>query len=522
MAALLDDPAVAAPLSDATAAALAEVAVIRVNLAMGELDLAKASRLARAILPHLEIAPETFLFNRPDDLRAVVEFTSGLVELYSGQLDGAAASLQSAWRLAQGQGNVHLAALAVGNLASLQLTRGQFRQAERTCEIGAQALAEMPWSRSPMTGVVHAHWGAACYVKNDLASARAHYLEAIRFAKPWANWEALLPGYLGIARLGRAEGDWTAAFEALDDMERHVLGSTPAVQAHAEAVRALYRAELGDSSLLDRWLNHHRADFDSAALPVQEDASILLARLLHVHGDDAAAAEMLSALLAGAEAGGRWGRVIEILVLQALVHASAGRPALAQAALARALRLAQPEDALRPFLDAGQPMVELLKHARRAGVTPDLCRRLLAAFAPQAEPEAGPHPAAPLAAGDDLMLLEPLTEREREVLALLAQGLSNKAIARTLVLTEGTVKAHAHTIYAKLAVNTRTEAVAQARRLAFYRVNCHSLPHPFLPAFRRACGDCKAAADGVAVFKASADRDGTARLADRPHAVVAS
>ena len=70
--------------------------------------------------------------------------------------------------------------------------------------------------------------------------------------------------------------------------------------------------------------------------------------------------------------------------------------------------------------------------------------------------------------------MEPLTEREVQVLALLAQGLSNKTIARKLVLTEGTVKTHAHNIYAKLAVSTRGEAVAQRGRWAFWPKSIHS------------------------------------------------
>ena len=108
MTALVGQPAIAASLPDSVAAALAEVTIVRVNLAMGELDLARASHLAQAVLPYLEIDPENFLFNRPDDLRTVVMFTSGLVQLYTGELDAAVTSLQDAWRLAQGQGNVHL------------------------------------------------------------------------------------------------------------------------------------------------------------------------------------------------------------------------------------------------------------------------------------------------------------------------------------------------------------------------------------------------------------------------------
>lgn len=469
MATLVDEPAVAASWPDSLSAPLTEVTVVRVSLAMGELDLARASKLVQAALQYLEIDPEYFLFNKPADLRTVVMFTSGLVQLYTGELDAAVTSLQDAWRLAQGQGNLHLVALAAGNLASLQLARGQLHRAEETCALGAQALGEMAWSRSPMTGVIHAHWGTACYARNDLIAARAHYLEAIRLAKPWGNWEALQPSYLGIARLCRAEGDWSGVFEALDSLERHAIGAMASAQPQVEAIRALYLAERGDPSRLNRWIELHQAEFDGAALPVQEEASILLARMQFARGDVESAAKLLSSLLASTEAGGRWGRALDILALQALLHAAEDRPEHAQAALGKALRLAEPEGAIRPFVDAGQPMAELLRLALRSGVSPDLCRWLLAAFPgrTQVEPEAGPQiqRASVKATDGDFVLLEPLTEREVQVLALLAQGLSNKIIARKLVLTEGTVKTHAHNIYAKLAVSTRGEAVARARTL---------------------------------------------------------
>ena len=100
MTALVGNPAMATSLPDSVAAALAEVTIVRINLAMGELDLARASQLAQAVLPYLEIDPEVFLFNRPDDLRTVVMFTSGLVQLYTGELDAAAD--QPAGRVASG------------------------------------------------------------------------------------------------------------------------------------------------------------------------------------------------------------------------------------------------------------------------------------------------------------------------------------------------------------------------------------------------------------------------------------
>ena len=198
-----------------------------------------------------------------------------------------------------------------------------------------------------MTGVIYAHWGSACYAKNDLVAARAHFQEAVRLAEPWGNWEALQPSYLGLSRLYRAEGDWPAAFDALDRLERHATGSMASAQPLVEAVRALYLAERGDPSRLNRWVQRHEGDFDGASLPVQEEASILLARMLFAHGEVERADGLLVSLLAGAEAGGRWGRALEILVLQALLHAAAVSPKLAQAALS--LSLIHISEPTRPY-----------------------------------------------------------------------------------------------------------------------------------------------------------------------------
>ncbi len=136
-----------------------------------------------------------------------------------------------------------------------------------------------------------------------------------------------------------------------------------------------------------------------------------------------------------------------------------GRRADALASLERALTQAEPEGYVQLFLDEGEPLAALLRRVVSSGVARAYARRLLDAFdrrAPKQEPVAAPGPSP---------LVEPLTERETEVLRLMAAGLSNREIADELVLAMGTVKAHLHNIYGKLGVRGRVEAAARAREL---------------------------------------------------------
>ena len=183
---------------------------------------------------------------------------------------------------------------------------------------------------------------------------------------------------------------------------------------------------------------------------------------------------LLERLLQAAEEGERTGSVIEILGLQALAHHVQGDIPAALMPLQQALTLAEPEGYVRMFVDEGPPMAVLLaklhersrKRPRAASTNVPLAymERLLALLRGERVQE-GTSPAAPSAPTPAQPLLDPLTERELEVLRLIAAGLSNRAIAARLVLALSTVKSYVNTIYSKLQVESRTQAVARARAL---------------------------------------------------------
>jgi len=196
------------------------------------------------------------------------------------------------------------------------------------------------------------------------------------------------------------------------------------------------------------------------------------------------AQHLLEELLELAESNG-WGyKVIEILVLQALALEEQGDRARAMAALERALGLGEPEGFTRTFVDEGPPMAHLLYEVLTRGNRPDYASHLLAAFpnldaSPATQSKATAQPAdstkisqsrIPVRPAVGNEILEPLSERELEVLQLIVEGLTNPGIAARLYLSLNTVKAHTRNIYGKLDVHSRTQAVARARALGILQV----------------------------------------------------
>ena len=160
------------------------------------------------------------------------------------------------------------------------------------------------------------------------------------------------------------------------------------------------------------------------------------------------------------EAGGK-GWLIEALILEAQTLQAMGDTNRALTAFGQALSMAQPEGYIRMFVDEGAPIARLLYQAVEHNIAPEYAGKLLAAL-PATEIEPGGQVKRP---SPQSQLVEPLTEREVEVLHLIAEGLSNREISQQLFLSLSTVKVHTHHIYGKLSVNSRTQAVARAKTL---------------------------------------------------------
>jgi LuxR family maltose regulon positive regulatory protein len=221
---------------------------------------------------------------------------------------------------------------------------------------------------------------------------------------------------------------------------------------------------------------------------------LILARVLVALGrDDPQSAhlenalKLLARLLEAAERAGWMGKAIEILVLQALALQGHGEDDKTLTALGRALALAEPEGYTRIFLDEGPPVAHLLHQAAACGIAPDYVRSLLAAFEGATTDAHGAWAGQKTTTEESPVvvrpssLLDPLSERELEVLRLIAQGLTNREIASRLFLAQSTVKVHTRNIYGKLDVHSRTQAVACAQELGLLSELLYLSQSKYLP-----------------------------------------
>jgi LuxR family maltose regulon positive regulatory protein len=221
---------------------------------------------------------------------------------------------------------------------------------------------------------------------------------------------------------------------------------------------AWLRLKQGDVAAASRWANLHEeraGDYDACAY---WSARLLKARVSAAQGRLAEASGLLAEVSDAAEAAGGNHYLIASWVLQAIIMQAQGQLDQAVEALEPALSLAGPEGYVRIFIDEGEPVARLLRESAARGISVDYVGSLLAAWAEEkarqgleAQLPPSPH------------LVDPLTERELQVLRLLAAGLANREIGDQLFLAVGTVKKYTSTVYGKLGVHSRTQAVARAR-----------------------------------------------------------
>ena len=438
---------------DAYRALPASIEMYRAALALHAGDLDGTVRHAREALA---LAP-------PDEglVRAGAGALGGLAAWASGDLDGAhAAYVESVAGLASigFVADVLGCRIALGDLCQ---TQGRLGDALRTYQQGLDLASAT--STEPVRGAADMHVGTASVLleRGDLAGAAEQLATSQALGEPlWLPQNAYRSRVVS-ARLREVAGDLDGALVLLDEAERvYNTDYSPDVRP-VPAVRARLRIRRGELAQAEAWADERRLSAGDELSYLREYEHVTLARLLLAkatgRGDDAALAEahgLVERLLAAAEAGRRTGIVIELLVLQALAHHAGRDVPAALDALGRAVALAEPEGYLRVFADEGAPMAALLRALARQGPTGAYVRRLLGAVTSD-------EGQAPVRHG----LVEPLSERELDVLRLLSSDLDGPDIARELSVSLNTMRTHTKNIYAKLGVTSRRAAVRQAQEL---------------------------------------------------------
>ena len=302
---------------------------------------------------------------------------------------------------------------------------------------------------------------------NELEAALAH-LERMRMLAREIGNELLLPhAALVHARIIQAQGEATqveAAFTAAVIQAQQ--GDHQQLPAEAQAYQVRWWLSQGKLAVVGHWRAATAETLHTPADYQQELGALTLARVLIAQDDARDALDLLKGFRERARTQGRTGSEIEMLMLTALASHAQGKPEHALQTLQQALLLAEPEGYVRLFVDEGAPMAALLnmlltRWKNKRGT--DYIHRLLALLEadspkPSSLPHTTPIPELPV-------LLEPLSTRERKVLRLLMAGLSNPEIANELVVSLNTIKTQVQSLYRKLQVSSRQEAIATAERL---------------------------------------------------------
>ncbi len=411
----------------------------------------------------------------PDDdyVRGMTRFCLATACNYAGQVAPAIEHYQAALPLCLATGNMVAAMLAIGNLTMLYLARGQLQRAADLCRQTIDGAARRGETRAPALASVHGGYGDVLLARHDLDAARAETTLALELGRRSGHVATLTYGYTVRSRLEQAAGDLDAATLALDAaLALRERGMPAWVAPHVVAQQvnlALARDDLAAASAALAATGVSATQPTSHTLEITHIAHLrVLLQRGRTHADAAAldeAYDLANRLLASAQPADRMGRVLEILMLRALVQHAQGDDAAARADLHQALLLGESECYVTIFVAEGEPLRALLAALRRdlaraelpvdTAVSVTYIDTLLAALPAPASPE--------LTAVPPSSLVEPLTEREQEVLRLMAQGLTYQAMADQLIVSINTVRYHVKSLYGKLGVDNRTAALDQAR-----------------------------------------------------------
>src|SRR6476661_1368551 len=350
-------------------------------------------------------------------------------------------------------------------LADIRRTQGRLGEAMRTYEQDLQRASQPGGPVLRGTADMHVGMSELHRERDDLLAATRQLLRSHELGEHTGLPQNRYRWRVAMARIREAEGDPGGALDLLDEAERLYVGDFFPNVRPVPALRARVRVALGELGEALGWARERGLSVDDDLSYLREFEHMTLARvLLARHAAERAerpvheATRLLERLLRAAEEGRRTGSVIEILVLQALTHQARGDIPAALVSLRRALTLAEPESYVRIFADEGPPMASLLRAAAKLRIAPSYVRRLLAAVNKTGD-------STPASQG----LIEPLSERELDVLRLLGTDLGGPDIARELIVSLNTVRTHTKNIYAKLGVNNRRAAVRRARELDLSR-----------------------------------------------------
>ena len=403
-----------------------------------------------AIQSQMEALPasQVCLFNTIGALKPIIQFDLGLDAEQSGDTKLAERYFTETVRLASQNHNYHLHFISLGHLANSQTAQAHLYLARQTHE---QALAlYTTGSASPYAALAYAGLGVLHYEWNNLTASEQYLNKGLPLSRSWNHWESLIPLTLTSARLELRRGNVDKAISILDEVK---VPPIEGLRLTLEAYTALLRSYNSDQAAALNWFATKVPPSLLEATIANELFLLDIARLMVSLNRLEEALALAQNFMRFTENRGRTHALIQAKVVLSKVMALKGNVSNANSCLNEALRLAMPEGYISTFVDEGEIIRELLSDIK--GKAPAELRayvaKLLAAFG-VGEVQASKREAG---VGSDL------SEREKEILSLIAEGLSNQEIAGRLVISITTVKTHIGNIFNKLGVTSRTQALAR-------------------------------------------------------------
>jgi LuxR family maltose regulon positive regulatory protein len=431
-------------------------------------DVFRAIHLLQQSLEKLPLEDSLF--------RGIATWLLSIFSITIGDFNTGSQALEILVRTSLQKNHIIIAAGALCALAEVHLRMGQLPQAKDDYE---QALAVSRDSRGRLPVAARALMGLGELWRewNDLELATRYCLEGIELAKRFREISAIA-GHITLANIRHARGEWQGSYEAIQKAQELAL-QTESTNLD-DLIVELYRAKLdilhgnieaGGDWIRARGLEH---ELDPDELDQKNDyyryhilkyELLVVARWFISVDQYQRALRLLDILCKKMEEQGRIHLVIEALLLSSIAYQKLGERGEAMKCFNRCLVLAAPGDYVRLFLDGGPAVRILLQEAGKGGFAVEYVSKLLAAFEVESLQREGGVLVPASQTFSMPNLLEPLTEREIELLALIAEGLSNQEIAQRLFISLPTVKWHTSNIYRKLDVRSRTQAVIQARSI---------------------------------------------------------
>jgi LuxR family maltose regulon positive regulatory protein len=437
-----------------------EIAALRAYLAMIRHHFKEAIELSRQA--------QELLGESEARWRSFVEINLAGAYRFTNAWAAAGQTYLKASELSRAAGDRVNALVALSMRGEVLEAQGQLHQSAQQFEQVLQLAQQLEILTAPATGYALIGLGRIWFEWNDLQTSFRYVQEGIQRAKKGDIQDLLLRGYLALARLRQAQDDWKGTQDALENAEQAAQQmGVPEIKDWVNAFRAQTWLAQNEVEAAAGCVSTYSGKPDDTAFPT---IAIALARLRLAQGKPDEALEFLEHALQSAYTVGRLGNAIEILVVKALVHQEQEDLENAFNALSKAVSLAEPEGYLRAFLNEGEPMRSLISifrsyianrsSERVADGTKKIIvyiHKLLNGFSSSS--------ITPSHKDLQTSLPEPLSERELEVLRLMAAGLSNRDIADRDIVSINTVKTQVKSIYGKLGTHTREDAIAAAREL---------------------------------------------------------